>query len=197
MVRWGRLWFHQDITGLKEAQQEVIASERKVLAMSQAVDDALVMLDSRGRVCFWNHAAENLFGYSADEAKGLNFHDLAAPPEDREKARAGLEKFAGTGDGAVFGSRMETRAIKPGGEPFPVEVSLSSFRVDNDWLAVGTVRGITKRKKAEEELKQYVDELERFNRLVVGREGTMIRLKKEINELREQSGLGPKYKIVE
>jgi hypothetical protein len=39
--------------------------------------------------------------------------------------------------------------------------------------------------------------LERFNRLVIGREEKMIQLKQEINELREQLGQGKKYKIVE
>jgi two-component system, chemotaxis family, CheB/CheR fusion protein len=40
-------------------------------------------------------------------------------------------------------------------------------------------------------------ELERFNRLVIGREEKMIQLKQEINELREQLGQGKRYKIVD
>ncbi len=40
------------------------------------------------------------------------------------------------------------------GEEFPVEVSISSFQVDNEWFAVGTVRDITDRKKAEAALRK-------------------------------------------
>ena len=53
------------------------------------------------------------------------------------------------------------------------------------------------RDRVEAELHQNLAELERFNRLVVGREEKMIQLKQEINELREQLGQGKRYKIVE
>jgi len=53
------------------------------------------------------------------------------------------------------------------------------------------------RDRVESELHQNLAELERFNRLVIGREEKMIQLKQEINELREQLGQGKRYKIVE
>ncbi len=53
------------------------------------------------------------------------------------------------------------------------------------------------RDRVEAELHQNLAELERFNRLVIGREEKMIQLKQEINELREQLGQGKRYKIVE
>jgi PAS domain S-box-containing protein len=52
------------------------------------------------------------------------------------------------------------------------------------------------RDRVESELHQNLAELERFNRLVIGREEKMIQLKQEINELREQLGQGKRYKIV-
>ena len=71
----------------------------------------------------------------------------------------------------------------------------------SSWMMSGSpwarVRDITERKKAEEEIKRYVEDLERFNRLVVGREEKMIQLKSEINELKIMSGQSPKYRIVE
>ena len=53
------------------------------------------------------------------------------------------------------------------------------------------------RDRVESELHQNLAELERFNRLVIGREEKMIQLKQEINELREQLGQGKRYKIVD
>ncbi len=55
---------------------------------------------------------------------------------------------------------------------------------------------ITQVKKVEHELKVKFDELTRFRKLAVGRETKMIELKKEINELAEQSGKDQRYKIV-
>jgi GAF domain-containing protein len=53
------------------------------------------------------------------------------------------------------------------------------------------------RDRVESEFHQNLAELERFNRLVIGREEKMIQLKQEINELREQLGQGKRYKIVD
>ncbi|MEW6266115.1 MAG: PAS domain S-box protein [Thermodesulfobacteriota bacterium] len=139
-----------DITRHKLAELEYLASERKVLAMSQAISDALVMIDGRGKVLFWNQAAEKLFGITKDEALGMDFHEMAVPAEDREKIRSGFKRFAETGQGVVFGTVIESNALDRQGRSFPVEVSISSFQVDKEWFAVGTVRDITERKQAEE-----------------------------------------------
>jgi len=61
---------------------------------------------------------------------------------------------------------------------------------------LGWLTDITERKQAERELKERMDDLERFSRLTINREGKMIQLKEEINILLEQSGKEKKYKIV-
>jgi len=48
----------------------------------------------------------------------------------------------------------------------------------------------------EEELRRNLDELERFNKLAIGRELKMIQLKQEVNEFMNQLGQAAKYKIV-
>jgi len=55
---------------------------------------------------------------------------------------------------------------------------------------------IAERKSAEENLEERTAELERFNKLAVGRELKMIELKKEINARLEELGREPRYKIV-
>ncbi|MBU2550387.1 MAG: PAS domain S-box protein [Proteobacteria bacterium] len=146
--------FILDVTERKLAELEYQSSERKIKAMSQAVDDALVMLNGRGRVMFFNPAAERLFGYTAQEAMGMDFHAMAAPEAYRDQVRQGLETFARTGQGPVLGTTTEIEAQDRQGRIFPVEVTLSSFQVDSEWFAVGTVRDITERIKAEEAIKE-------------------------------------------
>lgn len=143
---------------LEVSRKETESTMHKINAMSQAVNDALVMIDGRGNVLFWNQAAEKLFGYTAAEAMGKDFHEMAVPSETREKARGGMNQFAATGQGAVFGSTIETVAINRQGLSFPVEVSLSPFQVNGKWFAVGTVRDITERKATEESLRQAGNE---------------------------------------
>ena len=51
------------------------------------------------------------------------------------------------------------------------------------------------RKKNEEELKNTLEELKRFNDAAVGREERMIELKREINRLSEELGRKPLYDL--
>ncbi|XPV75044.1 MAG: PAS domain S-box protein [Desulfovibrio sp.] len=136
----------------KIARQERLLNARKISAMSNAVDDALIMISGKGLVMFWNHAAERLFGYTASEAIGQTIHELVTPDELREKARFGLEKFATSGGGNIFSEMTQTKAIRRNGEEFFAEVSIAPFQVEDKWFAVGTVRDITERLKAEKEL---------------------------------------------
>jgi len=61
----------------------------------------------------------------------------------------------------------------------------------------GTIADITERKRAEESLRENLDELEKFNQVAIGRELRMIGLKQEINDLLQDSGKDLKYEIVE
>lgn len=54
-------------------------------------------------------------------------------------------------------------------------------------------RDITDRKRAENELRATVEELERFNRVAVGHEERMIELKHEVNEPARRAGIAPPY----
>jgi len=181
---------------LEAAKKASLSATQKIQAMGQAMADALVMVDDQGKVLFWNEAAEKLFGYTASEAMGMDFHEMAAPLEAKEKAWAGMRQFAATGQGVVFGNAIETTAINRRGETFPVEVNLSPFQLDEKWFVVGTVHDITERKQSQNALQQRMEELERFSRVTINREKQMIKLKEEINLLLEEEGKGKKYKIV-
>jgi PAS domain S-box-containing protein len=61
----------------------------------------------------------------------------------------------------------------------------------------GAFQDITERKIAEGALLAKMDELERFQKLTIGREITMVALKKEVNNLLNKLGKDNKYKIVE
>ena len=62
--------------------------------------------------------------------------------------------------------------------------------------AIETLRDSTEHKHMEADLRRNLEELERFNKLAIGREIMMIQLKEEINELLCQLNQDKKYKIV-
>jgi PAS domain S-box-containing protein len=147
------------------------------------------------KVIAWNYAAERIFGYSSDEAMGRPAADLIVPEEKREHVdliwRALLKQKGG--------ARSTNDNVTKEGRRITCEW-YNAILINEDGLTIGVaslVDDITERMRVEKELKQHLDDLERFNRLVMGREEKMIQLKEEINDLRQQMGRKKRYNIVE
>lgn len=181
----------QEIEGLKQnpasrfgAKEAANPNESVFLKIAASTLDAIIMIDHEGNVSFWNNAAESMFGYSVQEAMGKPVHSLIIPEQTQAAHVKGLEKFKKTGSGPVIGKLIEVEAIKKDGGVFPVELSLSAVKTNEGWNAVGVVRDISGRRILEERFRTKLDELERMNHLMVGRELKMEELRKEIRRLR-------------
>ncbi len=152
-----------DLSDLKRMEESLRESEEKFRSISASAKDAIIMLDENGAVSFWNAAAETIFGYTSEEMLGKRMHELCAPERFHKYYLAGLAKLVNTGKGSPVGTTVELVAIRKGGEEFPVEVSLSTIRHKDHWLAIGIGRDISERKVAEQKMKTYVEELTRAN----------------------------------
>lgn len=161
VVYWNRR-LTNEVAERKRTEQQLVESERKSRAMSEAIHDGLVMIDGQARVMFWNHAAETIFGLPAREAMGKEVHSLIVPEESRAETQAGLEQFRKTGQGPVVGQLQELVARKKDGSLFPVEVGVSAFQVGRDWYAVGSIRDITERNRAQATVQQIKTELQQI-----------------------------------
>jgi len=95
-----------------------------------------------------------MFGHSAKQAIGMDLHDLIVPERMHAKARKGFEDFVKTGKGPLIGKATECMARRKDGSEFPVELTISGYKSNNHWQAVGIVRDISKRRQVEEALKE-------------------------------------------
>ncbi len=131
--------------------------------------DAIVMLDNEGNICYWNKVAESLLGYRIEQVIGKNFHALFVSKKHQEAFRKGFSRFKETGQGPVIGQRVEVTAIKKDGTEFPVSLSISSIKLKNKWNAIGIARDISERKRIEKKIKLAYSELDQiFNTAVDG-----------------------------
>ncbi|MFC2130374.1 PAS domain S-box protein [Bacteroidota bacterium] len=164
----------------KRDEDAIKESEEKFRTISDSAKDAIIMLDSKGIISFWNKASETIFGFKNEEIIGKNFHDLFVPEKFMEAHRTAFKSFQQTGTGAAIGQTLELSAHRKGGQEFPVELSLSSIKLNGTWHAVGIVRDITDRKKAEEELKNITGTKDKFYSIIAhdlrGPMGTLMKL---------------------
>jgi diguanylate cyclase (GGDEF)-like protein/PAS domain S-box-containing protein len=137
---------------LQESLQSLNESNERFEGIAKSSLDAIIMINDRGEVVFWNSAAEKITGYTSYEVIGIEMHKLLVPPNDLETYRKGFSKFIDSGTGPYIGETIELRTWRKNGEEFPAEVSISAFRIKNRWYAVGTLRDITERKQMEAKL---------------------------------------------
>jgi two-component system cell cycle sensor histidine kinase/response regulator CckA len=139
---------------LKAAEGRLREREKNFEAITDVVHDAIIQIDDKGEISFWNPASERLFGYKSSEVIGKNVHELLAPPKYQTAFRSAFKDFAVSGKGNAVGKITELEARRKGGEEFPIELSLSAFQMDGRWHAAGIVRDISERKKTEEALEE-------------------------------------------
>ena len=159
----------RDITARKNTEEQLQASEAKLRAITESALDAVVMIDSEGKVAYWNPAAERVFGYSAEEIIGSGVHDVLAPQRYREQASRGFSDFIKSGTGNAVGNLVELEATRKDGVEIPIELSLSPVLMNGQWGAVAVARNISERKKALREIAQSEQALSTiFENLPVG-----------------------------
>jgi len=143
-------------------QQEVQRrreAEGKFRKISEAAQDAIIMMGQDQRISFWNAAAERVFGYTAAEALGQELHSLITLPAAQAAFAHSFQHFRESGEGSVIGKVIEVTALRKGGEEFPAELSISATQLDGQWHAIGIVRDITERKRTEAALARHAFDL--------------------------------------
>ncbi len=152
--------YNIDISDRKKMEDALQLSEQKNRSITSTASDAMIMMNDKGYVSFWNPAAERIFGYTNEEAMNKEMHSLIAPDRYHEDYMDGIEKFIGTGQGPAIGKTMELVAKRKDGIEFSVELSLTSIKVKNKWSAIGIVRDITERKETEDRIMASLREKE-------------------------------------
>ncbi len=129
-------------------------SEERLRSLTEYAQDAILMMDQKGAISYWNPASERILGYSAEEALGQNLHSLLTPSRYRPAQQAAFPEFILTGRGKAIGKTVDVVARRRDGREIPVTLSLSSFFQDGGWNAIGILRDMTDHKIMEEKLLQ-------------------------------------------
>jgi len=144
----------RDLSSRKRAEQALRLSEARLRAITDSAQDAIVMMDPRGTISYWNPAAEAILGYNKAEAIGRDLHALLISDGYKAANGAAMPKFLRTGRGNLIGKTTELTACHKDGREIAVDLSLSAICLNAEWHAVGMLRDITRRKEAEQALRE-------------------------------------------
>ncbi len=147
----------QGVRARKAAEMALRESLTRYTAVTESANDAIISIRPDGTIDLWNKMAQQMFGYSAEEAIGKPMHQLITPERNREQMAQGMRQFAQTGTGLMLGKTLESTAVRRDGTEFSVELSISAMNLGGAWHATGIIRDITERKQVEEERRVNAD----------------------------------------
>ncbi len=127
---------------------------RLYMKIVESTRDAIVLVDSRGKIKLWNLAAEKLFGWTKDEAMNQDVHDLIALDNTHQRASEGIDGFHITGEGSLINHTSILHGKHKEGHVFPLELALSTMQIDTRKFAIATIRDITTRVQCETEIRK-------------------------------------------
>ncbi|MEW6250989.1 MAG: PAS domain S-box protein, partial [Planctomycetota bacterium] len=147
----------------ERAAEATRRSEARYRAVTETAQDAVITTDAEGRIRLWNPAAERIFGYRAAEIVGQSMLAHIVPVRYREPMRKAFAEFVRTDQGPLLGKTVELAALRRDGSEFPIELSLSAWRGQQQDIAAAVVRDITARKRAASELLLFRSLLDQAN----------------------------------
>ena len=150
----------RDITDRKQAELRLQESEAQFRAIFNNAPITIAQVDFAGHPIVSNQAAQNMFGYSADELATMVFTEFTHP----EDAEIDLDFFQELVAGKRDQYQLEKRYIRKNGEIIHGNLFVSLIRDEHGTpkSAIGMVEDITERKQAEIELKNSE---ERYRRI--------------------------------
>lgn len=131
-------------------------------AIAEAMPDAIVVAGADGLIAFANSQAEELFGYPAGLLLGQPI-EVLVPEAVRATHVPRRQGFFANPETRTMGVGLELTAQRSDGGQFPVEISLSALRTDDETLAFAAIRDVTNRRRHQAEILRLNAELNLLN----------------------------------
>jgi PAS domain S-box-containing protein len=138
-----------DVTEHRQTEEDLraassrLAAEGKFRELLDAAPDGVVVANLRGEIVLLNTQAERVFGYPRQDLLGRSV-DILTAASNLEKGRG--PAMLQLRDGSEFSG------IRADGTMFPAEIHLNPLETEDGPLVLCSIRDITQRKQAEQEI---------------------------------------------
>ncbi len=152
----------RDISVRRAAERHLAQMEGRYRGLLEAAPDAMVVVNQAGEIVLLNVQAEKQFGYKRDELVGQKVKNII-PEGFAERLVADALRSVEDALAQQIGTGIELTARRKDKTEFPIELMLSPLESAEGILVTAAIRDITTRKKAEANLLNKMDELNRSN----------------------------------
>ncbi|MEI5583266.1 MULTISPECIES: hybrid sensor histidine kinase/response regulator [unclassified Agromyces] len=172
-------------TGIIRDISDRVRAEERFRSVTDSAVDAIISADHAGRIVSWNPAAARILGHSEADAVGRSL-ELVIPERYRDQHRAGMARYAATGEAHVIGTTVELSALTASGTEIPVELSLSTWTVGGDRYYTGIIRDLAERRAAEDALRRSEEEFREREAVFRARNAALEDTIQRINTMQDQ-----------
>lgn len=173
---------------VEERSGALLESEKTLRSMIDAISEAVFLMDREGTLLVVNETFAAWVGRRVGECTGRSVFGLV-PQDVASRRRTWVEEILRTGLPATYEDRREERWVRH--SLFPI--------LDPDGRVARIAASgmdVTDARRVEEALLEQLDELRRWHEATLGREGRILELKREVNDLLAAAGRAPRYESV-
>ncbi len=150
-MRKEHLLAQQECMLVREADVSLRQSEAHIRRIIEMALDAFIGMDADGVITDWNVQAEQMFGWTRQEAIGRLVSATIVPAHDREAHERGWRHILASGEGTVRNTRVEMTVCHRDGHEISIELAISPALGQGETYTFSAfVRDISIRKQTEE-----------------------------------------------
>lgn len=143
----------------KNSIESVSRNQERLDAMFQNATEGIIISNIKGEIVLANPRAEKQFGYEAAGLKGISIEALI-PDRFSHKHGTHRKNFNAEPKSRSMGTGVELFAKRKKGDEFPVEISLSTFKIKEELFIISFIIDITERKLHEATIQKVNSELQ-------------------------------------
>lgn len=122
-------------------------------SLLEAAPDAMVVVDTHGRIVFVNARTEILFGYGREQLLGQSVEKLV-PARFRDGHASHRKAFTSESRVRPMGAGVQLYGLRKDGKEFPVDISLSPLETEEGKLVLSAIRDVSARIALQDQLDQ-------------------------------------------
>ncbi|WP_239511491.1 ATP-binding protein [Burkholderia sp. JP2-270] len=149
--------------GLQREVSERKRAEERFRLVVEAAPNAMIMVDRDGRIVLVNSQTEKVFGYAREELVGQGI-DVLVPERFRPDHPGYRSTFFDDPRSRPMGAGRHLFGMRRDGTEVAVEIGLNPVETSDGVFVLAAIVDITRRKQAEDELRERTEELASSNR---------------------------------
>jgi PAS domain S-box-containing protein len=154
----------EEIAEREQVEKHLRLSESKLNSIFKSVPEAIVVADSQGKIVQCNDATAAIFDYPMQALMGQRINMLMAQT-DHERHDQYIGRYLETGEKRLMKLPRVLQGRRRDGSLFPVRLTISDTRRDNEHFFIGVMQDFTAIQKAQDLLVEAKNKAEQANRM--------------------------------